>query len=195
MFSIRKFVGYGATVLGLGLIFALALAPHSGLAAPSGMAKASSTKHVQAEAAELKAAVLPKKAAAPRVAPKAVTPTAECPTARANLAAAKTKDVDEDTKEKASPTTTDKTLEDVTEKAAIKPFIDAVRAACGSLKPAPSTACLAAMTALKAADTDTAEKTSPLSADADKIEDAAEKAKLLPLLQQLRTACGFDFHR
>ena len=195
MFSIRKFVGYGATVLGLGVIFALALAPHAGLAAPSGMAKASSTTHSQAEAAELKVAVLPKKAAAPRVAPRAVTPTADCTTARAKLAAAKTNDAQEDANEKTSPTTTDKTIEDVAEKSAIKPFMDAVRAACGSLKPAPSAACVSALNALKAADTDAVEKTTPLSADADKIEDATEKANLLPLLQALRTACGSDLHR
>jgi hypothetical protein len=202
MFPIRKLVGFGATMLGLGVIFALAVTAQVG-AAPS-----SSTPHNNAS--QLKAFQSIPSAelgVVPREEPKAPAPTAACTTSRKLLATAKTKDSAEDATERAAAKTAPKTAaamtaaenEDKSEKAAIKPLRDAVVKECGSLKTPLTPACAAALQALKTANVneqpeDQVEKAKPLSADADKTEDAAERAKVLPLTSTLRTACGSSLH-
>jgi hypothetical protein len=201
MFSIRKLVGYGAAVLGLGAISALALTAQAGAAAPSSTLRT----HAAAPLATLQFVPLAK--VAPRAEPKAATPSAACTAATKTLEGAKAKDSAEDATERTAAKAAPKTAasrtadqnEDKAEKAAIKPLRDAVHKACGSLKPAASPQCLAALQALKTAnDTekpeDQAENASPPSKDADKIEDAAEYAKVLPLLQAVRTACASAPH-
>jgi hypothetical protein len=203
MVPIRKLVGFGATVLGLGVIFALAVNAQVG-AAPS-----PATPH-NTGASQLKAfESIPRAelAVVPREEPAAPAPTAACTSARNVLATAKTKDAAEDATERAAAKTAPKTAaavtaaqnEDKAEKAAIKPLRDAVVKECGSLKAPLTPECAAALQALKTANAneqpeDQAEKAKPLSADADKTEDAAERAKLLPLMNTLRSACGTAIH-
>lgn len=198
MFSIRKLAGYGATVVGLAAISALALTAQAGAAESSSAPRT----HAAAPLATLQFVPL-----APRAEPMAVTPSAACTAATKTLDAAKAKDAAEDATERTAAKAAPKTAasrtaaqnEDKAEKAAIKPLRDAVHKACGSFKPAASPQCLAALQALKTANynekpEDQAKKASPLSKDADKIEDAAEHAKVLPLLQAVRTACGSAPH-
>jgi hypothetical protein len=140
-----------------------------------------------------KAAVKPK---------SAVTPSAACTSARQALDAARAKDKDEDTAERAAATsdpnfkTTD-AAEDKAELAALKPLVDAVRTACGFTRPAPSAQCTAAIQAAKAAFAkdqaeDAAEKAAGTEGTAaDEAEDKAEWAQLGTLWGSIRTACGF----
>jgi hypothetical protein len=185
MFSIRKFVGYSATVIGQGAIFVLAFAPQPGLAAGS-----SSKPH------EL--------ASVPRAAAHAATPpSTSCTAAKQARATAMANDKVEDTAERAAQTTnpakTADKAEDAAEQAAVKPLRDAVRAACEPQKPAPSATCVAAKQALKTAkDQDRAEdqreKASKTSPDTDKTEDKTEHDSTRPLKDAVRTACGPDRH-
>ena len=172
MFSIRKFVGYSATVIGLGAIFVLAFAPQPGLAAGS-----SSKPH------EL--------ASVPRAAAHAATPpSTSCTAAKQALATAMANDKVEDTAERAAQKTKpDKTAaqaEDKTEHAAMKVLSDAVGKACA---PPVTAQCSTARQALDAANAkdaieDATEKTKPA-----KTEDAAEQAAVKPLRDAVRAAC------
>jgi hypothetical protein len=202
MLPIRKLVGLGATVLGLGVICAIAVSAQVGTA-PSSTAHTNTASQLKAFQGVPRAEL----AIVPRNEPAAPAPTAACTTARNLLAAAKTKDAAEDATERAAAKTAPKTAaaktaaenEDKAEKSAIKPQRDAVLKECGTLKTPLTPECAAAVQALKTAGTneqpeDQGEKAKPLSADADKIEDAAERAKLLPLLDKLRSACGSSLH-
>ena len=203
MFSIRKLVGFGATVLGLGVIFALAVNAQVGAAPSSSLPPTNAASQLNAfeGVSERDLSVVP------RIEPTALAPTAACTAARNVLTTAKAKDAAEDANERAAAKTAPKTAaaitaaqnEDKAEKAAIKPLRDAVVKDCGSLEAPVTAECTAAMQALKAASgkeqpEDQAEKATPLSAAADKTEDAAERAKMLPLMQTLRTACGSEPH-
>ena len=162
MFSIRKFVGFSATALGLGVIFVIALAPQAGLAAVPSSDK------------------LHGPAFALHVAVHAVTPSADCTQAKQALAAAKTQDVAEDATEKGKP---EDKAEDTAEKAAMKVLSDAARKACA---PPVTAQCASARTALDAAKAkdvieDAAEKGQP--------EDKAEAAAMKPLRDAVRAAC------
>jgi hypothetical protein len=199
--SIRKLVGVGAAALVLGGFFALIVAPL--------LAGASSGSHRTVAAAgvanvilksrsEQTAAIDHKVATANH--PATVTPTTACTTAKTNLAAAISKDKAEDATERASGTSASDLAEDKAEYGARKPLVDAVRAACGFTKPAPSAQCTAALQAMKAAflaerSEDAAEKAAGTEGSAgDVTEDQTERAKFAPLWQAVRTSCGFGTH-
>jgi hypothetical protein len=199
--SIRRLVGGGIAALALGC-FALVVAPQVAATA-NGSHQTQATLAAGIDARE--GAVLPLSTAITKVAAKprsAVTPSAACTSARQALDAARAKDKDEDTAERAAATsdpnfTTTDAAEDKAEMAALKPLIDAVRTACGLTRPAPSAQCTAALQAAKAAfakdrDEDAAEKAAGTEGTApDEAEDKAERAQLGTLWNSIRTACGF----
>jgi hypothetical protein len=179
MLMIRKFVGYGATAVGLGVILALAL--------------------VQAgEAAGLPANVS-SEAPAPRIELQAATPSPQCTAALSAMKTASAQDATEDASERATARTnpdaaTDPT-EDQAERAALKSLRDAARTTC--LTPA-TPQCTAALQKVQAARTqeqteDASEraiaKTTATEA-ADVSEDQSERAALKSLFDAAQTACG-----
>jgi hypothetical protein len=179
MLLIRKFVGYGATAIGLGVITALAF--------------------VQAgEAAGLPAS-MSGRAPAPLVQLQAATLSPQCTAALNAVKAASTQDALEDASERATAKTnsdaaTDPT-EDQAEHAAMNSLRSAARAAC--LPPA-TPQCAAALQAVQAAGTqdqteDASEraiaKTAATEA-ADLSEDKSERAAMKPLFDAVRAACG-----
>jgi hypothetical protein len=193
--SIRKLVGVGAAALALGGFFALVVAPLvAGAGAGNTIRAGASVSTALLNTAGL-SFVTATKVHFPLVIHSAA-PTASCTTARQALDAAKAKDKAEDAAELTAGKPADAT-EDASEMAALKPLITAAIKACVSTKPAPSTACVAAMQAVKSAITkeqgeDAAERTAGTEGStADTSEDQTEKAQLSPLLQTVRTACGF----
>jgi hypothetical protein len=199
--SIRRLVGGGIAALALGCFIALAVAPQ--------VAATASSHKIQSKLAagidEHEGSLLSVKSSIKSVALKpkaAVTPSAACTSARQALDAARAKDKGEDTAERASATTdpnfmTTDPAEDRTEMAALKPLFTAVGSACGFTKPAPSTQCTAALSAMKAVVAkDQAEDAAERAAGtddsaADMTEDQAERAALGTLWTSVRTACGF----
>jgi hypothetical protein len=192
--SIRKLVGVGAAALALGGFFALVVAP----LVASGVSS-TAVPGTSVSAALLNTAGLSFVAATKVKVPVVIhtaTPTASCTTSRSALAAAQARDKAEDAAELAAGKPAD-TTEDASEMAALKPLITAAIKACGSTKPVASASCVAAMQAVKAAITkeqgeDAAERAAGTEGStADTAEDQTEKAQLSPLLQSVRTACGF----
>ncbi len=193
--SIRNLVGVGAAALALGGFFALVVAPQVAGAGIRNTTRAGASVSTALLNTAGLSFVTATKVRVPLVI-HAATPTASCTTARHALDAAKAKDKVEDAAEVTAGKSADAT-EDAAEMAVLKPLITSAIKVCGSTKPAPSAACLAAMQAVKAAITkeqgeDAAERTAGTEGStADTSEDQAEKAQLSPLLQTVRTACGF----
>ena len=203
--SIRKLVGGGAAALALGGFCALIVAPQ--------LAGASSGSHRTIANAGV-ASVITKlrteqtEAIEKRVVStvhSAVTPTAACATAKTKLAAAMAKDKAEDATERTNATSdpnfkTSDVAEDKVEFTARQPLADAVRAACGFTKPAPSSQCGAALQSLKAAfkaeqGEDAAEKSAGTEGTlGDVTEDQTERSRMVPLFQAIRTSCVLDTH-
>jgi len=193
--SIRKLVGGGAAALALGGFFALIVSP---LVAGAGVSNKVLPGTAVSSVALNSAALIkvPAKSTTKEALTPTATPTASCISAKQDLAAARAKDKEEDTAELAKAKSdpnfkANDAAEDATEKAAMKPLVDAVFSACAS----PT--CVSAVNALKAAieadrAEDASEKTAGTETTAgDAAEDTAEKAKLMPLFQTVRTQCAF----
>jgi hypothetical protein len=205
--SIRKLVGGGAVALAIGGFFALIVAPALAGAisgSHSAMTKTSAGvgRVLTETGAVLKVAVDKKvvKAAVP-----AVTPSGTCATAQSNFAASKAQDKTEDTTERANASSdanfkASEVTEDKNENAARKPLVDAVRAACGTTKAAPSPQCAAALQSLKAAfqaeqGEDAAEKSAGTEGSAgDATEDPSERSRMMPLFQAIGNSCVWNGH-
>lgn len=179
MLLIRKFVGYGATAVGLGMISALALV-QAGEAA--GLP---TTGAIQAPIASVEL--------------QAATPSSQCTAALNAIKAAGAQDATEDASERATAKTNldapADLSEDQAEHVAMNSLRNAARAAC--LPPA-TPQCTAALQAVQAARTqeqseDASEraiaKTSATDA-ADVNEDKSESAAIKPLFDSVRAACG-----
>jgi len=179
MLLIRKFVGYGATTLGLAAIAALALVQSGEAAAPAA--------NVPDQAPVAQIEVLP------------ATPSAQCTAALNAIKAAWTQDAAEDAAEpEAAKTGSDVATdpaEDQAEHAAMNSLRVAARAAC--LPPA-TPQCTAALQAVDAARTqdqteDASERAiakTAASEAADLNEDTSERAALKPLFAAVAAACG-----
>jgi len=132
--------------------------------------------------------------------------TPQCAAALQAVRAAATQDQTEDASERAIAKTAASEAadvnEDTAERAALKPLFAAVRTACGPLRlplsraGAPTSQCLAAQQALKAAIArDVAENAGESGTEgtaADMTEDRAEMAQVFSLMKNVGTACGFD---
>jgi type IV secretory pathway VirB10-like protein len=205
--SIRKLVGGGAAALAIGGFFALIVAPAlAGAISDSHPSTAKTSTGLASILAEtgsvLKTAADKKLVKAVR---PALTPSGTCATAQSNLASAKAQDKAEDTTERANASAdanfkASDVAEDKAESAARKPLLDAVRAACGTTKAAPSPQCAAALQSLKAAfqaeqGEDTSEKSAGTEGTAgDATEDQSERSRMLPLFQAIGSSCQWNGH-
>ncbi len=196
MHSIRKFVGRGTLALGIGASVALAVAVQSGQAA-----RPNDAMQVEALAPVTQTSI--------HLNFTATSPSPACTSAIGQIQAAVAKDVTEDLSERSANTTDTETgadqAEDTSERAALKPLIAAVVAACGTTREgdkAPpvvinkSPACTAALQALKAAlaaDRATAEAEFTNGTEgtaADQSQDQAAFAQLQSLWAAVKAACS-----
>jgi hypothetical protein len=205
--SIRKLVGGGAAALAIGGFFALIVAP--ALAGAMSGSHPATTKtsagvaRIFIEKGSVLKVAVDKKVV--KVVVPALTPSGTCATAQSNLAAAKAQDKAEDTTERAKASSdanfkASEVAEDKDENAARKPLVDAVRAACGTTKAAPSSQCSAALQSLKAAfqaeqGEDAAEKSAGTEGSAgDATEDQSERSRMMPLFQAIGSSCVWNGH-
>jgi transposase len=179
MLLIRKFVGYGATAVGLGVISALALVQAGEAAGPP----TNGSIQVPTASVELPAA----------------TPSPQCTAALNAIKTAGTQDAIEDTSERATTRTNldapADLSEDQSEHAAMTSLRDAARAAC--LPPA-TPQCSAALSAVQSAQghdqtEDASERAIAKTSASDAVdvnEDTSERAALKALFDSVRAACG-----
>lgn len=179
--SIRKLVAGGAAALALGGFLAVIIAPQ--LASAHGISRTAQPMATVTTVVP-RATALSAMSSSTHLFPKVIgtaTPTAACTAALQALKTWKANDAAEDAAERARAASdpnfrTNDVAEDKAEWAAVKPLIDAAWAACGSARPAPSAACLAAKQSLRTA-----------------WANHADRATLTSLWQAVRSACGFGF--
>ena len=198
MHSIRKFVGRGTLALGIGAVVALAVAVQSGQAArvnDASQVSSSSAQVAQTPSVHLNFTLV------------STSPSPACTTAMGQLQAQVASDMAEDVTERSTNTTDTEAgadaTEDTTERAAFKPLIAAIVAACGTTSHvghkapivAKTPACAAALQALKAgfaqarAEQQAEVANGSEATAADQAEDQTEFGHLQSLWGGVKTAC------